>query len=227
MAVGNKTMKQRMKQICRWTGTVRGRWVRRMFLVSVLFLCGCASDEEQTLQIRQAQSGEQSDAGTGEQPEGQKELSGEAAAVESGQITVYVCGAVCRPGVYTLEGSVRMAQAVEAAGGMLEDADTDVLNLAQFISDGQMIRIPVQGEEQEPAESSGETAQEQTDNRIDINQADASQLQQIPGIGQAKADAIIRYREEHGGFKSIEDIMQIGGIKEASFAKMKDYICVN
>ena len=226
MAVGIKTM----KQICRQTDTVRGRWVRRMFLVSVLFLCGCASDKEQTLQIRQAQSGDQSDTGTGEQPQEQvqKELSGEAAAAESGQVTVYVCGAVCRPGVYTLEGSVRMAQAVEAAGGMLENADTDVLNLAQFISDGQMIRIPVQGEEQEAsAESSGKTAQGQTDNRIDINRADASQLQQIPGLGQAKADAIIRYREEHGGFKSIEDIMQIGGIKEASFAKMKDYICVN
>lgn len=160
-----------------------------------------------------------------------------------GKIVVYVCGAVKNPGVYTLEGKARMTDAVQAAGGMKKDADLDVINLAQYVSDGQMIRIPTEGEEnvslsgqghsgdltgQSPGGLStteaeaGDTAVE----KVDINTATAAELMEVPGIGQTRADAILQYREEHGGFEKIEEIMQVSGIKEGSFARMEPYICV-
>lgn len=167
------------------------------------------------------------------------------AAVQQDQdvsVVVYVCGAVNAPGVYMLNGSPRMKDAVEMAGGMSPEADEDILNLAQYISDGQMIRIPYVGEADSYEEwSRGQQTEEGTSKSADgsqtgsgtaesqlvnINEADVQQLMTIPGIGQSKAEAIIRYREEFGRFEEIEDIMQVSGIKESSFAKMKNYICV-
>lgn len=143
-------------------------------------------------------------------------------------ITVYVCGAVNQPGLYVLSGTARMAEAVEAAQGMTAEADRDILNLAQYMTDGQMIRVPFLGEGNEEASAafSKDSSEESGDNRIDLNSADSQELQTIPGIGKSKADAIIQYREEKGKFEKIEDIMQINGIKEASFKKMEPYICV-
>ncbi len=178
----------------------------------------------------------------------------EAASTE---VVVYVCGAVNNPGVYTLNGAPRMKDAVEAAGGMNEQADQNVLNLAQYISDGQMIRIPAIGEVTDTQDwvvqqSSGDgqnktnpssdslgnssgsnrsdgswgNVEDNSDDKVDLNSADIKELMTIPGVGQAKAEAIIQYREEHGRFEKVEDIMQVSGIKEGSFAKMEPYICV-
>lgn len=157
-------------------------------------------------------------------------------------VVVYVCGAVNAPGVYILNGSPRMKDAVEMAGGMSPEADEDILNLAQYISDGQMIRIPYVGEADSYEEWSrsqqtlegasksadgSQTGSGTTESQlVNINEADVQQLMTIPGIGQSKAEAIIRYREEFGRFEEIEDIMQVSGIKESSYAKMKAYICV-
>lgn len=205
----------------------RRRFFYSLLIIAALVLCGCTSGEQQSLEITSGQNEQGQENKKESQDNPEKEVTARAAEDTSGQVTVYVCGAVCRPGVYTLDETARMAQAVEAAGGMLETADVNALNLAQFLSDGQMIRIPLIGEAQQTQETQPEAQDGQPDGRININQADAAQLQKIPGVGQAKADAIIRYREENGNFKSIEDIMQIDGIKEASYAKMKDYICVN
>ena len=195
---------------------------------------GCSSPETSSVELKKASGGENRDKA------GKKESGGigiEKGAAVSGEavsdepVVVYVCGAVNCPGVYTLQAPARMADAVAAAGGMTLQADGNVLNLAQFLTDGQMIRIPLQGEvsvlADQNGDAAGETRTEQSkDGRVNINTADSAQLMTIPGVGQAKADAIIRYREDQGRFQKAEDVMQVEGIKEGSFSKMKDYICV-
>ena len=127
-------------------------------------------------------------------------------------IFVYVCGAVQKPGVYELLPGQRICDAIEAAGGLSEQAAGDSLNQAEVLSDGQ------------PGQ---ETAESSRDGRVDINTADASALMSLPGIGQSKADAIIAYRNEHGAFKAPEELMNISGIKEGVYQKIKDSIKVN
>lgn len=134
---------------------------------------------------------------------------------------VYVCGAVAAPGVYELPEGSRVCDAIEKAGGFTEDAAVSV-NLAEKVSDGQMIQI-VTGEEATQIQSEPESA----DGRVNLNTATAEQLMTLTGIGQAKADSIITYRTEHGSFQSIEDIMNISGIKEGVFVKIKDSITVD
>lgn len=146
-------------------------------------------------------------------------------------IVVYVCGAVNLPGVYTLTSKQRIADAVSAAGGFSDDAQTDAVNLAGIPCDGDKIRIPFQGEEinenNSAEEQDSENNSEIKDDRININTADKSLLMSISGVGEAKADAIISYREKNGNFKAVEEIMNIEGIKEGVFNKIKDKICVN
>ncbi len=146
-------------------------------------------------------------------------------------IVVYVCGAVNLPGVYTLTSKQRIADAVSAAGGFSDDAQTDAVNLAGIPCDGDKIRIPFQGEEINEKNSAEEqdsgNNSEIKDDRININTADKSLLMSISGVGEAKADAIISYREKNGNFKAVEEIMNIEGIKEGVFNKIKDKICVN
>lgn len=195
-------------------------------LLVLLFCVGCSTEDGTNVRIKQ-KTEEASAGSVSGKEKGPEEPSAEASehTVSQGSITVYVCGGVVRPGIYTVDGSARMMAAVEAAGGMTPEADADALNLAQYMTDGQMIRVPLQGEAQQQEENMGEPEAMQ-DGRIDLNTADAAQLMTIPGVGQSKADAILQYRQEHGKFDKIEDIMQISGIKEASFRKMEPYICV-
>ena len=104
-----------------------------------------------------------------------------------------------------------------------EDADTQYLNMAEQIKDGS--RIIVYSKE-EAASAKQTVHEEQEENVVNINQADKNTLMTLPGIGESKADAIIRYREEHGNFTAIEDIMNISGIKQGAFDKIKDFITV-
>ena len=141
-------------------------------------------------------------------------------------IAVYVCGAVVNPGVYQLEEGARVIQAIEAAGGVCNDAKQHYLNLAGFVNDGDKIYVPSTEEiesgyiQDNTYESSGNIL------CININTATKSELMQLPGIGESKADSIISYRKEHGNFKTTEDIMLINGIKEAVYNQIKDYIKV-
>lgn len=175
------------------------------------------------------------------------------AATEAPQkIFVDVCGAVASPGVYELDEGSRIFQAVDAAGGYLPEAASDYLNKARSLDDGQQIYVPTQEEveagpeeilakrpeisdltgntagdsagEQNSRLSETEAGQGQLDDRIDLNTADAALLSTLSGIGQSKAEAIIAYRQEHGGFASIEEIMNVEGIKEGTFSKIKDKI---
>lgn len=156
-------------------------------------------------------------------------------------IYVDVCGAVANPGVFQLEEGSRVFQAIEAAGGYLEDAAQSCVNRASILSDGQQLYILTQEEMQQqgidPAQAAlqgqdtagGQVAagsQGQQDDRVNINTADESQLTTLTGIGSTRAQAIIAYREANGPFAAIEEIMNVQGIKEGTFTKIKDDIMV-
>lgn len=160
----------------------------------------------------------------------QEETETQAAAEKTGTIVVYVCGEVINPGVYELAAGMRICDAVEAAGGLTKKASRDYWNLAEELTDGQMLCFPTAQEAKERMESAGETQTADSgtsaDGKVNINTADITVLQTIPGIGQTRAEAILAYRKENGSFQSIEDIMKVSGIKNGLFEKMKDYITV-
>ncbi len=112
----------------------------------------------------------------------------------------------------------------ELAGGLLEQAEADKINQAECLKDGQMIYIPVAGEE-EPEDSFGESRNE--DGRVNLNTATEAELMALPGIGAAKAGSILDWREKNGGFGQIEDLMKVEGIKDGVFAKIKDSVKVD
>ena len=162
-------------------------------------------------------------------------------------IYVDVCGAVANPGVFQLAAGSRVFQAIEAAGGYLPEAVQNCVNRAGVLTDGQQLYILTQEEMErqglDPAEMAGASdgqmngsagtgqntgiaAQAQQDNRININTADETQLTTLTGIGATRAQAIIAYRQENGPFAAIEEIMNVQGIKEGTFAKIKDEIVV-
>ena len=141
---------------------------------------------------------------------------------EAEMIYVYVCGHVAKPGVYALENGARIYDALEQAGGTLDDAEGESLDQALPVTDGQTIYVPAIGEQ----ERNEATQKESEDGLVNINEADASALMTLPGIGESKASVIIQYREEHGAFQSIEDLMGIPGIKQGVFDKIKNNIKV-
>lgn len=149
------------------------------------------------------------------------------------EIFVDVCGAVACPGVYALEAGSRVFQAIEAAGGFLPAAAGNCINQAQVMGDGQQIYVPTKEEAEglgwKPEGQNQGTASEEAkpdQERINLNTADLAALQTLSGIGEAKAQAILAYREEHGGFSSVEDLMNVPGIKEGTFLKIKDKLAV-
>lgn len=151
-------------------------------------------------------------------------------------IFVDICGAVTKPGVYRMPPDSRVYEAVEAAGGLLPEAAGNRVNQAQPLSDGQQIYVPTKEEAEKagavPAEGafpeikSGENSPVSENGKVNLNTADAAALQTLSGIGESKAQAILAYREEHGGFSSIEELMDVPGIKENTFLKIKEKIAV-
>lgn len=145
-------------------------------------------------------------------------------------IYIQVCGAVNQPGVYKVRNSLRVYEVIEIAGGVTGEAATDVMNLASVITDEMKIYVPSKKEVEEgnySSENSGTLSEKSSNSdKININSATLDMLMQLPGIGEAKATAIITYREQNGKFKCIEDVMNISGIKESAFNKIKDLIVV-
>ena len=142
-----------------------------------------------------------------------------------------ICGAVQEPGVYKLEEGARIFQLIKQAGGLREDADLTSVNQAEKVTDGMKIRIYTKEEAaslpQQIWESTAESEQTTpVSAKININSADIAQLTQLTGIGEARAADIIAYRTEHGRFLTIEEIMNVSGIKESTFQKIKDQIVV-
>ncbi len=148
-------------------------------------------------------------------------------------VVVYICGAVVSEGVYTLSYGSRVVDVLDLAGGYKEDAARGYVNLAEPLSDGDKIYIPFQDEVQneEMISQKVEGKEENSfsgdkERLININKATRDELMTLPGIGETKADDIISYREEHGNFSKIEDLMNISGIKTGVFNKIKDRITI-
>ena len=137
-------------------------------------------------------------------------------ATATPEIRAYISGAVHTPGVYTISEDERLIDLVQKAGGALEDADLDRVNLAQRVGDQEHCHIPRYGEEL-PTPTPG-------DGRIDINAATLEQLKSLPGIGDVKAKAIIDYREANGHFQTTDELMNVDGIGTVAYQNLRSLI---
>lgn len=140
-------------------------------------------------------------------------------------------GAVVAPGMYQINENTRLQDLISLAGGLTSEAESRHLNFSLLIQDQMMVYVPFQGEAYSEEESemvvSGNTTPSQGGNKgVNLNTADVSELQTLSGIGPKKAEAIIAYREEAGSFKTIEDLMEVGGIGEKTFENLKSEITV-
>lgn len=153
----------------------------------------------------------------------QSAASGETASeARDTMIRVYVCGAVANPGVVEIPQGSRVEDALEAAGGFGAEAGREAVNLADWVSDGQKLYFPKEGEAVEEPQAQADSAS----GLVNINTADVAALCTLPGIGESRAQDIISYREANGGFGACEDIMKVSGIKTAAYEKIKDKITV-
>lgn len=182
-------------------------------IAGILTVClvGCEKEAETELEMVSVEELEE------------KGVSGDDTEVSKETIYVHVCGEVESPGVYELDAGSRVCEAIEAAGGFTSNAAEDALNQAEILADGQQIRVFSVKEFMEETKNSGTN----DEGKINLNKASKEELMTLSGVGEAKADAIIRYRKEKGNFKSIEEIMEIEGIKEGVFRKIEDQITVS
>ena len=180
------------------------------------------SDQEETPEEEQQKDEAQAD--TDDKKEAEENTKEE-------NLVVYVCGEVRKPGVVELPNGSRIYEAIEKAGGMTEKASDSYLNQAEILKDGAKVYVPSSEEADALRETKEDAAGSQAggqkeEGKVNLNEASREELMTLPGVGEAKADSILSYREENGGFDSIEEIMEISGIKEGVFEKMKDKITV-
>ena len=134
----------------------------------------------------------------------------------------YVTGAVRQPGLYTIKAGDRLADLIDLAGGITEDADMQAVNLAVRVNDQDHWTVPTVGEP--TVVPSNAVSMEPTSGKIDINTADAKLLETLPGIGETRAQAIISHREEHGPFERVDDIVAVQGIGAATLEGLRDLV---
>lgn len=229
---------ERVKRMDRWAGKLLGH---KAVVVAMLVVIAMASG------LAMASFGGKSDGVTFERADGA------STSVESGsddgandqdsdddspetsvdtEVYVDVDGAVVSPGVYRLKDGARVAQAIDAAGGLTPEADVTGLNRASKVADGQKIYVPKVGEQTVTAgdgADGGAAASPGVSDAtglVNINTASASELQTLSGIGPSMAQSIIDERTQNGAFTSVDDLMRVSGIGEKKFAKIKDCICV-
>lgn len=190
-----------------------------------LFLSGCGSDKEMLLM----------EEATLEQPMQEESvtedsLSEDAVRSFGEKLYVYICGAINDPGVYEVPLETRVYEIIKLAGGCTPEAATEAVNQARMLVDGEQIKIPTLEEiEQGGAlleqlcEGVSET---EASGKINLNTASVEELVTLKGIGISRAQAIIQYREEHGAFQNIEEIMNISGIGKSTYEKLKEQISV-
>ena len=176
-----------------------------------------------------------------EESKQENEVQEKTEETENKKIIVHVSGAVKNEGIVELEEGARVANAIEKAGGVRDDAYTKDINYALKLEDGMKIYVPtIEETKQEKEEvninsessnyiiSSNNTKTNENSNgqKVNINNADESELDKLPGVGPSTAQKIIQYRKENGEFKSIDELKNVSGIGEAKFQKIKDLICV-
>lgn len=196
----------RMKKIC--------NYIIPLLLAGAVCICSCERKEDVLLYQETPEISESSAAQM------------ETMAAEPETICVYVCGAVKQPGIAELPAGSRVYQAVEACGGLTEEADEQSLNHAALLEDGMQVTVLTKMEAETATNVPKNEGQSAGEGKININHAAAEELKTLPGIGDAKAADIIQYREQTGAFQSIEEIKNISGIKDAVFEKIKDRITV-
>jgi competence protein ComEA len=152
---------------------------------------------------------------------------GEAPGGGSSRVTVHVAGAVRRPGVYRLAPRSRVVDAVRRAGGARRRADLSALNLAAKLEDGRQVVVPLRASAGAPAATTaGAAAGGAAGAPVDLNTATTEQLDELDGIGPGMAGAILEYRQEHGGFGSVEELGQVPGIGEKRLAALREKVRV-
>jgi competence protein ComEA len=145
---------------------------------------------------------------------------------EAPAVLVHVAGAVFHPGIQRLAGGARVADAITAAGGALPDADTDAINLATKVADGDRVYVPRRGEITPAALASAGLTGSGPATVLDLNSATAEQLDALPGIGPSTAQAIVQYRTDHGRFRSVDGLLAVRGIGPAKLAAIKSRLRV-
>jgi competence protein ComEA len=180
-----------------------------------------AGDGTEEIPLQSVSGDELSDGGFVEEKED--------AADEPTEIVVDVKGAVKQPGIYRLPPNSRVYEAIEAAGGTTDEAETDRLNLADFLIDGMAVVVPREGDgPQNTAQMTEGTGggNNTGTGKVNINRASEAELQTLSGIGPAKAAAIVKDREENGPFKTVDDLTRVSGIGDKTLENIKDDITV-
>lgn len=212
-----------------------------VWMAAAGFLYSCNSGKNNAILLSESEEAEhglktETEALAADQASEKLQRQAETPAEENNYCYVHICGEVESPGVYRMEEGSRVYQAVESAGGYTSQAAIGYLNLAQPVTDGMKLVVPGVDELERDelyglASSAGDTKagemkEPQAFAKVNINTATKEQLMVLKGIGESRAEDIIRYREEHGVFEKVEDIMKVSGIKEAAFLKIKDDITV-
>ena len=149
-------------------------------------------------------------------------------SAEQDLITVDVKGAVKSPGIYDLPVGSRVHDVVQKAGGLTEQADSKLLNLAQKISDEALVYVPTKGEEAASQQAaSGTTPSTSKEKKVNLNKASLEELKQVKGLGGKRAQDIIDHREANGKFKSVDELKKVSGIGAKTIEKLKDYVTVD
>lgn len=151
--------------------------------------------------------------------------AGSTTTTEAAFVVAHAAGAVLQPGVYELPADSRVTDLIDAAGGASADADLDRLNLAAPVVDGQRVYVPRIGEAM-PADAAVGAAGGQPAGPLDLNTATLEQLDVLPGVGPATAQAIIDERDRRGGFRSVDDLLDVRGIGPAKLEGLRDLVTV-
>ena len=225
-----------------------------IFVILCMLMCvcqGCSDEEVMEIISEEADKEENADDSIEEASDALADNTEKTENIEtddSQSFVVYVSGYVNNPGVYELSAGSRVIDAIDAAGGYSKEAYDNYLNLASLIADGQMIYVPSEEEVESGSIERGVASgadgsgvggvtggngggnggnSSDSGTLVNINQASKEELMTLPGIGESKADKIIAYREANGRFNSPEGIMEISGIKDGLYNKIKDKICAN
>lgn len=206
-------------------------------MLTLALLGGCTRKEELVFSIGDA--GRAQETGmerelTEQEAVQEQETAAQEAALPAGEPAyayVHICGAVVTPGVYKVKADSRVYEVIELAGGLLPEACPEYRNQAQAVEDGMQIIIPTRQEVEDgavtPAESApAAQAESGAAALVNINTAGKEELCTLPGIGEARAESILQYRNQYGAFDAAEDIMKVEGIKEKAYLKIKDRIRV-